>query len=118
MTNSGEYVRGFTNYIILSILSNFDSYGYEMSKIIESVSEQNIQLTEATLYTALKKLLIDEQISSYSGKNKKGMNRRYYQITPKGKKELKSFRKDWIMIENTLSLLVGGSFKYSRENRK
>lgn len=115
MTNSGEYVRGFTNYIILSILAKFDSYGYEMSKIIESVSEQNIQLTEATLYIALKKLLIDGQISSYTEKNKKGMNRRYYQITPKGKKELKSFRKDWVMIENTLSLLVGGSFKYSRE---
>lgn len=54
MTNSGEYIRGFTNYIILSILAKFDSYGYEMTKIIESVSEHNIQLTEATLYTALK----------------------------------------------------------------
>ena len=116
MTNSGEYVRGFTNYIILSILGKFDSYGYEMTKIIESVSEQNIQLNEATLYTALKKLLADGKISSYTGKNKKGMNRRYYQITPQGKKELKSFRKDWVMIENTLSSLVGGDFKYIREN--
>ena len=33
MTNSGEYVRGFTNYIILSILAKFNSYGYEISKI-------------------------------------------------------------------------------------
>ncbi len=116
MTNSGEYIRGFTNYIILSILAKFDSYGYEMTKIIESVSEHNIQLTEATLYTALKKLKAEEKIDSYTSKNKKGMNRRYYQITPKGKKELKSFRKDWVMIENTLSSLVGGNFKYSRKN--
>lgn len=116
MTNSGEYIRGFTNYIILSILGKFDSYGYEMTKIIESVSEQNIQLTEAALYTALKKLLKEGKIASYTGKNKKGMNRRYYQITPLGKKELKSFRKDWVMIENTLSQLVDGSFKYFREN--
>ncbi|MCK4552309.1 MAG: PadR family transcriptional regulator [Tenericutes bacterium] len=116
MTNSGEYVRGFTNYIILSILGNFDSYGYEMTKIIDSVSKQNIQLTEAALYTALKRMLAEEKIASYSGKNKKGMNRRYYRITPKGKRELKSFRKDWVMIENTLSSLVGGDFKYIREN--
>lgn len=115
MTNSGEYVRGFTNYIILSILAKFDSYGYEMTKIIETVSEQNIQLNEATLYTALKKMLQDELITSYLSKNKKGMNRRYYQITPKGKKKLRSFRKDWIMIESTLSSLVGGSFKYIRD---
>jgi len=116
MTNSGEYVRGFTDYIILSILSKFDSYGYEMSRIIESVSENNIQLTEATLYIALKRLLKDGKISSYSGKNKKGMNRRYYQITPEGKKSLRTFRKDWIWIENTLSALVGGNFDYYRES--
>ncbi|MFA7561461.1 MAG: PadR family transcriptional regulator [Candidatus Izemoplasmatales bacterium] len=116
MTNSGEYVRGFTDYIILSILSKFDSYGYEMSRIIESVSENNIQLTEATLYIALKRLLKDGKISSYSGKNKKGMSRRYYQITPEGKKSLRTFRKDWIWIENTLSALVGGNFDYYRES--
>ena len=77
MTNSGEYVRGFTNYIILSILGKFDSYGYEMTKIIEYVSKQNIQLSEATLYIALKKLLAEGKIKSYLQKNKKGMNRRY-----------------------------------------
>lgn len=116
MTNSGEYIRGFTDYIVLSILSKFDSYGYEMTRIIEFVSENNIQLTEATLYIALKRLLNEEMITSYSGKNKKGMSRRYYQITPKGKKELKAFRKDWVLIENTLSSLFGGNFEYFRES--
>ncbi|MDD4354820.1 MAG: PadR family transcriptional regulator, partial [Candidatus Izemoplasmatales bacterium] len=85
MTNSGEYVRGFTDYIILSILAKFDSYGYEMSKIIEQVSDEHFQLTEATLYFALKRLLEDGKISSYKEKNKKGMSRRYYQITSEGK---------------------------------
>jgi len=116
MTNSGEYVRGFTDYIVLSILSKFDSYGYEMSRIIEFVSENNIQLTEATLYIALKRLLNDGKITTYTGKNKKGMSRRYYQITSQGKKSLKAFRKDWVMIENTLSALVGGKFDYFRES--
>ncbi len=116
MTNSGEYVRGFTDYIILSILSKFDSYGYEISKIIEQVSQSNMQLTEATLYIALKRLLKDQKISTYTGKNKKGMSRRYYQITPLGKKELRKFRKDWVMIENTLSALVAGSFQYTRDS--
>jgi DNA-binding PadR family transcriptional regulator len=55
-------------------------------------------------------------VTSYTGKNKKGMSRRYYQITPKGKKAIKEFRKDWVMIENTLSSLVGGNFKYFRES--
>lgn len=117
LTNSGEYVRGFTDFIILSILAKFDSYGYEMSKIIESVSEQHFQLTDATLYFALKRLSEDGKITSYKENNKKGMSRRYYKITLEGKKALKAFRKDWIQIENTLSSLVGGKFEYSREDR-
>lgn len=116
MTNSGEYIRGFTDYIILSIVAKYDSYGYEISKIIESVSGQNFQLSEATLYFALKRLLEDGKLTTYTEKNKKGMKRRYYQISPEGLKTLKSFRKDWIQIENTLSNLVGGSFEYFRED--
>jgi len=115
MSNSGEYIRGFTDYIVLSILAKFDSYGYEMSKIIESVSHSNFTLTEAALYFALKRLLEDEKISSYSEKNKKGMTRRFYQITPKGSASLAAFRQDWIQIETHLSNLVGGGFEYARE---
>lgn len=116
MTNSGEYIRGFTEYILLSILSKFDSYGYEMAKIIEEVSNRHFQITEATLYFALKRLVADGKIESYVEKNKKGMQRRYYQITPSGKETLKEFRKDWILIENTLSSLVSGDFGYVRED--
>lgn len=116
MTNSGEYIRGFTEYIILSILVKFNSYGYEMAKIIEEVSNQNFQLTEATLYFALKRMLADGKIKSYTGKNKKGMNRRYYQITEEGIKSLVEFRQDWVVIENTLSSLVKGKFDYIRED--
>ena len=116
MSNYGEFIRGFTDYIILPILLKFDSYGYEMTRIIEQVSEKNIQLTEAALYLALKRLHKDEMISSYNGKNKKGMNRRYYKITPKGKKAIKEFRDSWGMIENTLSSLVEGDFKYTRDS--
>ena len=116
MTNSGEYIRGFTEYIILSILSKFDSYGYEMSKIIETVSNRNFSLSEATLYFALKRLQEDGKITSYLEKNKKGMVRKFYQITPEGKDSLKSFRKDWILIDTNLNSLVGGGFEYFREN--
>ncbi|MFA5381232.1 MAG: PadR family transcriptional regulator [Candidatus Izemoplasmatales bacterium] len=116
MTNSGEYIRGFTEYIILSILAKFDSYGYEIAKIIETVSDRNFMLSDATMYFALKRLVDDGKIASYLEKNKKGMTRKYYQITPEGTKTLKEFRKEWILIDNNLNSLVGGGFDYYREN--
>jgi DNA-binding PadR family transcriptional regulator len=86
-----------------------------MSKIIEQVSDNNFSLSEAALYFALKRLLEDGKITTYTEKNKKGMTRRFYQITPKGTLALDAFRKDWILIENHLSSLVGGGFDYARE---
>jgi PadR family transcriptional regulator PadR len=116
MTNSGEYIRGFTEYIILSILAKFDSYGYELSKIIETVSSGNFQLSEAAMYFALKRLQDDGKITSYSEKNKKGMTRKFYKISPPGVETLKEFRKDWILIDTNLNSLVGGGFDYVREH--
>ncbi|HOW38150.1 MAG TPA: PadR family transcriptional regulator [Candidatus Izemoplasmatales bacterium] len=116
MLNSGEYIRGFTEYIILSILSKFDSYGYEMSKIIETVSNRNFSLSEATMYFALKRMQEDGNITSYTEKNKKGMTRKFYKITPQGTEALMTFRKEWGLIDNNLNSLIGGGFDYVREN--
>lgn len=114
MTKKSDHIRGFTDYFILSILEKYDSYGYEIAKIIEDVSQQNINLNEATLYIALKRLMKDGKISTYKQKNKKGMLRRYYRLNNQGKKELKAFRKEWIDLESTLSTLVSGKFNYER----
>jgi PadR family transcriptional regulator PadR len=115
MNHSSEYIRGFTEYIILSILSKFDSYGYEMTKVIHTVSDSYFSLTEATLYFALKRMEEDGQITSYYDKNKKGMTRKLYKITPKGLEELAHFRNDWKVIEQNISNLVGGGFDYYKD---
>jgi PadR family transcriptional regulator, regulatory protein PadR len=115
MNGSGEFIRGFTEYIILSILEKFDSYGYEMTKIIEQASQKVFSLTEAALYLALKRMTEDELISSALVKNKKGMNRRVYTITPKGTDVLTAFRRDWTSIHMNLQTLVAGEFTYERD---
>jgi len=114
MTRNSDHIRGFTDYIILSILEKYDSYGYEIAKIIEDVSKENINLNEATLYIALKRLLKDDKISSYKQKNKKGISRRYYRLNDLGKKQLIQFRKEWVDLESKLSALVSGDFNYER----
>jgi PadR family transcriptional regulator, regulatory protein PadR len=115
MQGSGEFIRGFTEYILLSILAKFDSYGYEMTKIIEEASQHVFSLTEATLYTALKRMTEENLIISNIIKNKKGMNRRVYTITPKGLLVLQEFRIKWSAIHQNLQTLVAGEFTYERD---
>jgi PadR family transcriptional regulator PadR len=108
MYNYGEFIRGFTEYIVLSILSVQDSYGYEIRKTILTVSENEFDLTEATLYLTLKRLLEANMIGVYERVNDKGVKRVYYWITSLGTSHLLKFREDVSGILGKIETLVKG----------
>ena len=53
---STDLIRGHTDTIILNILRQGDSYGYEIYKKIIELSGNQYELKEATLYTAFRRL--------------------------------------------------------------
>ena len=52
MALSADILRGYTDTIILHQLSHGDSYGYQINKTISTLSGGEVELKEATLYTA------------------------------------------------------------------
>ena len=56
MSIAGDLIRGHTDAIILARLLKSDSYGYEINKMISTLSSGRFELKEATLYTAFKRL--------------------------------------------------------------
>ncbi|HIS60396.1 MAG TPA: helix-turn-helix transcriptional regulator, partial [Candidatus Faecousia faecipullorum] len=56
MSIAGDLIRGHTDAIILARLMRGDSYGYEINKMISTLSLGRFELKEATLYTAFKRL--------------------------------------------------------------
>ena len=85
MSIAGDLIRGHTDAIILARLLKSDSYGYEINKIISTLSSGRFELKEATLYTAFKRLEELGYIASYWGDSGAGARRRYYTITPAGR---------------------------------
>ena len=85
MSIAGDLIRGHTDAIILARLLQSDSYGYEINKIISTLSSGRFELKEATLYTAFKRLEELGYIASYWGDSGAGARRRYYTITPTGR---------------------------------
>ena len=85
MSITGDLIRGHTDAIILARLLESDSYGYEINKVISTISGGRFELKEATLYTAFKRLEELGYISSYWGDSGAGARRRYYTITPEGR---------------------------------
>jgi PadR family transcriptional regulator PadR len=83
-TLSSDLLRGHTDTIILKLLTSGDKYGYEITKLIHELSDQQYLLKEATMYSSLKRLEQDGHISSYWGDETQGGRRKYYHVTTKG----------------------------------
>ena len=92
----GDALRGHTDAIILSILAEGDSYGYLINQIISKRTDEKFILTEATLYTAFKRLEAAYFIESYWTEGINQVKRKYYSITDSGKKHLEEKRKTFI----------------------
>ncbi|SEQ47834.1 PadR family transcriptional regulator, regulatory protein PadR [Virgibacillus subterraneus] len=51
-----ELLKGSTSIILLSLLSEKEMYGYEITEKVHQVSEGYLSYKEGTLYSALKRL--------------------------------------------------------------
>lgn len=95
MSIAGDLIRGHTDAIILARLLQSDSYGYEINKMISTLSSGRFELKEATLYTAFKRLEDLGYITSYWGDSGAGARRRYYTITPTGRETCYRLLGEW-----------------------
>ena len=107
MAIEADLLRGYTDTILLRQLLRADSYGYMINKQISEQSGGNVELKEATLYTAFRRLEKDGLISSYWGDENQGARRRYYTLTPKGQERLMRDRRMWLETREILDKLIG-----------
>ena len=106
MSIASDLIRGHIDTIILARLLHQDSYGYEINRTVQSATDGEFELKEATLYTAFRRLEQAGYISSYWGDETTGARRRYYTITPLGRAAFEEYRRDWERLKRTLDALL------------
>ena len=106
MSIAGDLIRGHTDAIILARLIKSDSYGYEINKTISTLSSGRIELKEATLYTAFKRLEELGYIASYWGGSGAGARRRYYTITALGREACFRLLAEWQETKDIMDKLL------------
>ncbi len=106
MSIAGDLIRGHTDAIILARLLRSDSYGYEINKIVSTLSCGRFELKEATLYTAFKRLEEAGYITSYWGGSGAGARRRYYTITPTGREASGRLTEEWEETKDIMDKLL------------
>ena len=92
---SSDIIRGYNDTIILHLLREGDSYGYEISKAIQIRSGGVYHIKETTLYSAFARLEKQGYITSYFGEETFGRRRTYYTITPSGRAYYREKCEEW-----------------------
>lgn len=81
---SSDVIRGYTDIIILYLLLDEPSYGYEISRRITDRSQGLYTMKETTLYSAFNRLEKNGYLRSFAGTETGGKTRTYYELTPQG----------------------------------
>lgn len=103
---SSDVIRGYNDTIILFLLSQNDSYGYEISKNIKKISEEKYIIKETTLYSAFSRLENNGYITSYFGNETNGKRRTYYKITNEGLYYYNEKCKEWKITKEVIDKFI------------
>lgn len=102
-----EVLKGHIDTIILSLLQERDTYGYEIAKTVREKSENQFELKEGTLYLSLKRLEKNKWIESYWGDEQgPGGRRKYYRITSAGKDGFEEKCLEWEFLKKVIDSFI------------
>ena len=96
-----EIMKGSIDILMLGLLSKQEMYGYEMVKRLKSQNNNLYNMSEGTLYPALKRLEKKGWLTSYWSESLSG-RRKYYQITDEGRGILNEKLKEWKNINDLI----------------
>ncbi|MBQ3795231.1 MAG: helix-turn-helix transcriptional regulator [Butyrivibrio sp.] len=105
---SSDVIRGYNDTMILYILLNEPSYGYEISKRIRALTEDKYIIKETTLYSAFSRMEKNGYIESYSQNAENGKKRTYYRITELGKKIYSEKCEEWNLTKEVVEKFIRG----------
>lgn len=102
---SKALIAASTKPMILAILTNGESYGYQIIQNVKRISGGHLEWSDGMLYPVLHRLEKDGFIQSQWRISDEGRRRKYYYITDLGQQELDAERQQWMSVHTALSKL-------------
>jgi PadR family transcriptional regulator len=102
-----EWKKGSAELLVLSLLEDQPRHGYDISRLIEARSGGKLRFHVASLYPLLYRLEERGWIQGRWVEKPKQRRRRYYSLTPEGKKTLARQRQSWQAFVEAISQVTG-----------
>ena len=103
---SSDAIRGYNDIIILCLLWDRESYGYEIAKQIREISENKYIIKETTLYSSFTRLEKGGYIESFPGTETNGRKRTYYRITESGRTYYREKCREWDLTREVVEKFI------------
>jgi PadR family transcriptional regulator PadR len=103
---TSDLLRGNADTMILRQLLDADRYGYEIVKLIAEFSRGEYELKEATMYSSVRRLEADGDLTWYWGDESQGGRRKYFRITDKGRATYARNKTNWEHAKRVLDTLL------------
>lgn len=99
-----QLLKGVLEGCVLLIVLEDEVYGYEMVQRLKSYGFKDI--VAGTVYPLLQKLEKQDYLSSTMKYSPDGPNRKYYRITPKGRRYCRDFINEWQQLVSKVNHLI------------
>ena len=98
--------RGVLEYCVLSLLVDESFYGFDLVRRLGDVD--GMVTSEGTIYPLLSRLRREGWVSTTWVESESGPPRRYYTITPTGRRALDAFTAEWRRFRDAVDQLLPG----------
>lgn len=102
-----ELKKGSAELLILSLIERQARHGYEISKLITARSEGTLTFQVASLYPLLYRLEERGWIQGRWVEKAGERRRRFYRLTPAGRKVLAAQRRGWLQFAEAIRRITG-----------
>lgn len=101
-----DLIRSVAEPVILKMVADRAMYGYEIIKVVNELTDGKFAWKEGTLYPCLHRLEGAGLVLSKWVEQDNGRQRKYYNITRKGKGVLKEKAEEWASFAGTVQAIL------------
>jgi len=106
-----DLVAASATPLVLAILAEGESYGYDILKRVRRLSDGALEWTDGMLYPLLHRLQRLGYVTSEWRTPSEGRRRRYYLITDEGRAALVEHKRQWVTVTRALADVWGGDLR-------
>ncbi len=103
--------QGTLDLLILRTLSLAPQHGWAISERIQQISHDALRIQQGSLYPALHRLERRGWIKAHWKTSENNRRAKYYDLTPRGRKQLEADEDEWRRLTAAVALVLGGPGK-------